>query len=118
MNDEQKIQRLRSALERAERFIIGFEDDDDQAPEVPALLEEIRGALRDVPAEMTEREHSMYWEGFDAGITAYAHYGQEGGGVQYVGTAGRTLREAREKIGKTWNFQPGAAFDRVKAAHP
>ena len=42
-----------------------------------------------------------YRQGFIDGLTAYAWWQD---GVQYVGTAGKTLKQAIQDVEETWNF--------------
>ncbi len=44
-----------------------------------------------------------YKQGFIDGLTCYAWWKD---GVQYVGTTGKTLKEAIAEIEKSWNFNP------------
>lgn len=50
---------------------------------------------------MSKRD--AYRQGFIDGLTAYAHWRD---GHQEVGTTGRTLKEAVEKVEETWNWSP------------
>jgi hypothetical protein len=49
-----------------------------------------------------------YGQGFIDGITAYAWWKD---GVQYVGTTGKTLKQAIETIELTWNYTPPKGGD-------
>jgi len=44
-----------------------------------------------------------YKQGFIDGLSCYAWWKD---GVQYVGTTGKTLKEAIEEVEKSWNFIP------------
>lgn len=46
-------------------------------------------------------KQSEYKEGYIDGITAYAY---QKDGVSYVGTTGRTLRDAVDDVENTWNY--------------
>lgn len=50
-------------------------------------------------------EKDAYKRGFIDGIRAYAHHKD---GVQYVGTTGRTLKDAVANVETTWNFASAA----------
>lgn len=53
-----------------------------------------------------------YKQGFIYGITAYAWHKN---GQQFVGTTGKTLKEAVERVEKTWNYAPpNSAIDAAK----
>lgn len=48
-----------------------------------------------------------YFDGFVAGVSAYAYSSSEPwaeNGVQYVGTTGTTLRDAIAKARESWNY--------------
>ncbi len=47
-----------------------------------------------------------YRAGFADGVAAYAHMKS---GVSYVGTTGRTLKEAIANVEQTWNYRPPEA---------
>lgn len=50
-------------------------------------------------------EHSpAYWEGLAEGFWLYAHWKD---GVQYVGTMGKTLKQAYENAGVPEEFRKG-----------
>lgn len=44
-----------------------------------------------------------YKQGFIDGLTCYAWWKD---GVQYVGTTGKTLKEAIAEVEESWNFCP------------
>lgn len=68
-------------------------------------LHRLGDALRGVPIPLAR----SYRDGFVDGVTAYAYSSSEPwaqNGVQYVGTTGRTLRQAVEGVEETYNFMP------------
>jgi hypothetical protein len=58
---------------------------------------------------MTEREEiQTYYSGVAEGICKYAHWKD---GVQYVGTTGKTLKEALEDLKAERKYQLAGAFN-------
>lgn len=56
------------------------------------------------------REHQIYKQGFRDGVATYAHWKD---GTQFVGTTGKTLREALANIDSSWNYSPELAIKAV-----
>ena len=66
------------------------------------LTDEEWKEIEDNEESFNEQRIKAYELGFEDGLRAYAHWE---GGVQYVGTTGKTLRQALSEAKETWSFR-------------